>query len=898
MESQNMNISIRINKALFILLIPIITIGAFSRISQAGLCKGVSDLGNNHFKIDSKVIGTELKDNQTFDPTVGGKKADTINTLYAKHLTVLDDGEGCICLFWFPFAGCIWEECNGPWAKWRIAVAPNGTKLGSMQDGDGQFEPAIDSLPIKNFTQLNGPFLSDSGSCEWWEVNDGDNPIGIQYGHYSNNPIWDWDSFCFNQGCYNSLEILVYESDDCWGPFCLGDDVRVYFTIDKSVQLGSVENDKLKFILEVPFKIDPNKIDTDGDGITDVLEINVYKTDPKKADTDGDGLNDALEINTYKTNPNKADTDGDGLSDGLEVNTYNSDPNNPYVDTDGDGLTDANEIVLYKTDPKKSDTDGDGLSDGDELAKYKTSPTKSDTDGDLLPDGWEIKNGTNPQCPTPTLSNKSYKNKMVFPNFCPTWGPFQPDIGKPMDLDGDGRAELISFSKDRKWYVDLSSSGPTQFKNLPKGKPKDNFGWWDLTFDLSKDTSIAEDAMLFPNVIDYNNDGKVDLTLYDAVHGKWYVSFTNKNTLNTNATDINGILPFPGWDMIVDYSKQPHWKPFSRPIPGDLNGQDFDPTTFDHYMDFALQTPDGWLLIDHGGKDKTYFGTFDKSIQYLSDIQLAEAPAWAWLPAIYTGSADWKEGTAIVFKSPDSLSDPKKSNQLLLLGQGEQTLLSLNGNYSSYDNSVFLAQGRFQTKLGIDLGIKQHIQNHALWPVALYESKWEDLVYIDPFGDFGDVNCLPIPADYDGDGYEDRAVQCSNKWKIAYTGSLYPINLNQVITILIDGKQTKISESFRVIEEPATESPLPGYVYPGGVTFKETKAMFETAYYLCSMTYPNGNTPPCSLLTMKPAPISPYFPQCVDKVKKSYTTDPCNNPNLKVYCEEMHIKEASCAYEY
>lgn len=47
--------------------------------------------------------------------------------------------------------------------------------------------------------------------------------------------------------------------------------------------------------------------DTDGDGLFDREEVEVYKTDPKLKDTDGDGIDDGVEVdNGY--NPN-----GDGL---------------------------------------------------------------------------------------------------------------------------------------------------------------------------------------------------------------------------------------------------------------------------------------------------------------------------------------------------------------------------------------------------------------------------------------------------------------------------------------------------------------------------------------------------------------------------------------------------------
>ncbi len=64
-------------------------------------------------------------------------------------------------------------------------------------------------------------------------------------------------------------------------------------------------------------------VDTDGDTIEDTREETIG-TDPLKSDTDGDGLSDGDEINIWKTNPLNPDTDGDGYTDGSEVaNGYN-----------------------------------------------------------------------------------------------------------------------------------------------------------------------------------------------------------------------------------------------------------------------------------------------------------------------------------------------------------------------------------------------------------------------------------------------------------------------------------------------------------------------------------------------------------------------------------------------
>ncbi len=72
--------------------------------------------------------------------------------------------------------------------------------------------------------------------------------------------------------------------------------------------------------------------DLDGDGLGDVCDD----------DIDGDGLSNSQE-SVAGTDPTNPDSDGDGLTDGDEVNIYGT---NPLVqDTDGDGLLDNNDPI-------------------------------------------------------------------------------------------------------------------------------------------------------------------------------------------------------------------------------------------------------------------------------------------------------------------------------------------------------------------------------------------------------------------------------------------------------------------------------------------------------------------------------------------------------------------------
>ncbi len=157
------------------------------------------------------------------------------------------------------------------------------------------------------------------------------------------------------------------------------------------------DGDRLSDGVEVyDTKTNPLKPDTDGDRLNDREEIEVTKTNPRNPDTDGDGLQDGEERLTYLTNPLKKDTDGDRLSDKDEILSTKTDPNK--ADTDGDGLDDGREYTL-KTDPLNPDTDSDRLTDRIEVEKYNTDPLNPDTDGGTANDGVEVGRGTNPLDP-------------------------------------------------------------------------------------------------------------------------------------------------------------------------------------------------------------------------------------------------------------------------------------------------------------------------------------------------------------------------------------------------------------------------------------------------------------------------------------------------------------------
>ena len=83
---------------------------------------------------------------------------------------------------------------------------------------------------------------------------------------------------------------------------------------DESICGKDIDNDKdgLKNIQEQAYRTDPNKADTDTDGIADGDEVNIYNTDPTKSDSTNSGYSDFSKIKTcndpafkFTNTPNK-----------------------------------------------------------------------------------------------------------------------------------------------------------------------------------------------------------------------------------------------------------------------------------------------------------------------------------------------------------------------------------------------------------------------------------------------------------------------------------------------------------------------------------------------------------------------------------------------------------------
>ncbi len=255
--------------------------------------------------------------------------------------------------------------------------------------------------------------------------------------------------------------------------------------------------------------------DSDGDGISDEDEINgwknacgkTYKTDPNKWDSDEDGLKDGLEKTFHHenncTDPLVKDSDNDGIEDGDELDEEKNDPHitDPTnSDSDGDGIKDGDEVGAnliddrspYITDPTVRDSDGDGLDDGYEVFTTQTDPNDQDSDDDNLTDKVEVMGWTN-------ACNQTYKTD-------------------PNNQDSDGDGVVDSREKTFKQYACLN----------PNTKDSDNDGLDDGEELNPEDPSHQASD---PTLNDSDGDGLDD----------GYEVWTSKTDPNEKDSDHDGV---------------------------------------------------------------------------------------------------------------------------------------------------------------------------------------------------------------------------------------------------------------------------------------------------------------------------------------------------------------------
>ncbi|MGD1843946.1 MAG: T9SS type A sorting domain-containing protein [Salibacteraceae bacterium] len=176
-----------------------------------------------------------------------------------------------------------------------------------------------------------------------------------------------------------------------------------------------------------------NDIDSDNDGIVDLIESQPTGTldSPGGNDSDGDGLDDNFDVNSGNT------------ATSSPVNTDGTD-NPDYTDTESANDLDPDALAAY-------DTNNDGVAN--------TFAAGADADYDGLDDNYDNVSGLNA---TTNVTNGG-QTSATFPNLDDTTTP-ERDWREIDDFDGDGVADNIDLDDDNDGVPDVEECGSTAFQ--------------------------------------------------------------------------------------------------------------------------------------------------------------------------------------------------------------------------------------------------------------------------------------------------------------------------------------------------------------------------------------------------------------------------------------------------
>uniref|UniRef100_UPI004049F2BB T9SS type A sorting domain-containing protein n=1 Tax=Fulvivirga sp. TaxID=1931237 RepID=UPI004049F2BB len=438
------------------------------------------------------------------------------------------------------------------------------------------------------------------------------------------------------------------------------------------------------------------QVDTDGDGLSDADETNIYKTDPNNADTDNDGLSDGFEVantdiapegaDARGFNPLVADVDGDGLLDGQETSQgFNSiltglfkpEILSPFVkDSDGDGISDGDEYnnALQPTDPTNKDTDGDGLDDGDELSLGSdpnvvdtdgdglsdgreanpttgigTDPTDADTDDDGLSDGREVELGTDPlKADTDNDGLNDYDEVEIYKTL-----PESQDTDNDKLKDGE---EVFTYLTDP-LLSDTDNDGCTDGEEVASGNDPTDANESTATFFEDSDgdgfgnPNVTIDACAAPQGYVLNNTDCNDGDATINPNKVWYADsdgdgFGSNTNTTRSCTQPTGFIPTSG------------------------DCDDSDPDVY----------PGAPAKAD--GKDNDCDGTVDRVTQTVTFATIAPK-VFGDAPFIVTATAS--SGLAVKFfaRGPVTLN-PANSGNITITGAGTATIIAIQEGNNSY----------------------------------------------------------------------------------------------------------------------------------------------------------------------------------------------------------------------
>ena len=250
----------------------------------------------------------------------------------------------------------------------------------------------------------------------------------------------------------------------------------------------------------VPGTVKITKItDTDGDGISDVGELNLYGTDPTSTDSDLDGISDNKELIYWGALWNE-DFDGDGIINLIDW------------DSDGDGISDGEEIAQGTDIPNTQQTvyeDGeDGkisgwdIYDNDPAGASITNVFDSDKQSRVIEvSGYDIQNGFR-------LRNDDLSNWQNTSQFIAKWSmKFTGYYTIYIDVETTAGQRYIYYTP-----IDDDRLGTGQYVHHGLGSDSTNGEWITITRNLEQDFQEAqpEAVIIKVNAILIRGNGRID----------------------------------------------------------------------------------------------------------------------------------------------------------------------------------------------------------------------------------------------------------------------------------------------------------------------------------------------------------------------------------------------------
>ena len=375
----------------------------------------------------------------------------------------------------------------------------NGADPGADADGDN----------IPNYLDTNYPNFQDSN-------NDGINDLFDQ--DLDGIPDhFDLDSD--NDGIPDSIEAggsaLDTDGDGLIDNTADADNDGIADVAENSpLEVGDADGDGL------PNHLD---IDSDGDGISDLIEANGADSDgdgkiDEALDSDNDGITDDVDFDIQ----GGADIDGDGIADTFDADLVDNDgipdavdsdsdndgiPDNVDVDqtggtdADGDGIDD-----LYDaTESGGDDFDGDGIQDADETTDSNNDGILDSAQGGVDNNG----DGINDSADTDTDGDGILNNADYDANGDGLSDALASTPLSTPDTDSDGFFNFLDLDSDNDGIVDIIEAQTTSGYIAPSGTDTDGDG-----LDNSYDTDNAGTAIVpidtdgaLPDYIDDDSDG-------------------------------------------------------------------------------------------------------------------------------------------------------------------------------------------------------------------------------------------------------------------------------------------------------------------------------------------------------------------------------------------------------